>query len=92
MIIKLDEVIYDENKIEAIELNCPLTVALPSGASHSLMITKLKCSFQHPFWLTTNIYPIDKPAHPIILDIKRETLALAKLLITSTVYKKYPEP
>ena len=30
----LDEDIYDENKIEEIELNCPWTITVPSGASH----------------------------------------------------------
>ena len=64
----------------------------PSGASHVFVITKLRWSFEHPFWLTANIYPINKPAHPIILDVKRGTLAFAKLFITVTVYKKYPEP
>ena len=53
---------------------------------------KLRWSFQHPFWLTTNIYPIDRLAHPINLDMRRETLTFAKLFITSTVYKKYPKP
>ena len=56
------------------------------------MITKVRWSFQHPFWLTANIYPIDNPAKPIIFDIKREKLAFAKLRITLTVYKKNLEP
>ena len=56
------------------------------------MITKLRWSFQHPFWLKPNIYPIDKPAHPTILDIKKETLAFAKPFITLTVCKEDPEP
>ena len=56
------------------------------------MITKLRWSFQHPFWLKANIYPIENPAKPIILDVKGETLAFAKLFITLTIYKKYPEP
>ena len=86
------EEIYDEIKTEGIELNCSWTITVPSGASHDSTITKLRWSFQHPFWLKPNIYPIGKPAHPIILDIKRETLAFAKLFITLTVYKIYPEP
>ena len=56
------------------------------------MITELGWSFQHTFWLTANIYPIDKPAHPIIIDIKTETLAFRELFINLTVYKKHPEP
>ena len=88
----LDEDICGENKIEKIELNCPWTITVPLEASQDFMITKLEWSFQHPVWLTTNIYPIEKPAHPIILDIKRETFAFAKLFITLTLYKKYPEP
>ena len=92
MMFDLDENIYDEFKIEEIELNCPWTITVPSGASHDFMITKLRWSFQHPLWLTTNICPIDKTAYPIILDVKRETLAFAKLFITLTIYKKYPEP
>ena len=87
----LDEDIYDENKFEEIELNCPWTITVPSGTS-DFMITKLRWSFEHPFWLTASIYPIDNPAKPIILDIKRETLAFAKLFITLTLYKRYPEP
>ena len=89
---ELDEEFHDENKIEEIELNCPWTITLPSGESHDFMITKPRRSFQHPFWLTANIYPIDKPAHPIILDIKRETLAFVKFFIILTIYKKYPLP
>ena len=92
MMFDLDEDFYDENKIEEIELNCPWTITVPSGVSHGLVLTKLRWSFQYPFWLTTNIYPIDNPAKPIILDIKRETLAFAKPFITLTLYKKYPEP
>ena len=92
MMFNLDEDIYDENKIEEIELNCPWTITVPSGASHDFMITKLRWSFEHPFWLTASIYPIENPAKPIILDIKRETLAFAKLFITLTLYKQYPEP
>ena len=87
----LDEDIYDENKIEEIEFNCPWTINVPSGASHDFMITKLRWSFEHPFWLTASIYPIDNPAKPINLDIKRETLAFAELFITLTLYKRYPE-
>ena len=56
------------------------------------MITKLRWSFEHPFWLTASIYTIENPAQPIILDIKRETLAFAKFFITLTLYKRYPEP
>ena len=56
------------------------------------MITKPRWSFQHPFWLTTSIYPIDNPAQPIILNLKRKTLAFEKLIITLTIDKKYPEP
>ena len=81
----LDEDICVENKIEEIELNCPWTITVPSGASHDLMISKLRWSFQHPFWLTASIYPIDRRAEPIILDNKRETLAFAKLFITLTL-------
>ena len=91
MMFDLDEDIYDENKIEEIEFNCPWTITVPSGASHEFMITKLRWSFEHPFWLTASICPIDNPAKPIILDIKRETLAFAKLFITLTLYKRYPE-
>ena len=75
----LDEDISDENKTEEIELNCPWTKTVHSGAGHDFLITKIRWSFQHPFWLTANTYPIDKPAHPIILDIKRATLALQNL-------------
>ena len=92
MMFDLDEDIYDENKVEEIELNCPWITTVPSGASHHFMITKLRWSFQHPFWLTANIYPIGKPAYPIILDVKRETLVFTKLFITVTIYKRYPEP
>ena len=92
MMFDLDEDIYDENKIEEVELNCPWTITVPSGSSHDFMITKLRWSFEHPFWLTASIYPFDNPAKPIILDVKGETLAFAKLFITSTLYKKYPEP
>ena len=88
----LDENIYDENKIEEIELNCPWTITLPSGASHDFMITQIRWSFEHPFWLTASMYPIENPAKTIILDIKRETLAFAKLFITLTLYKQYLEP
>ena len=88
----LDEDVCDENKIEEIDLNCPWTITVPSGASHDFMITKLRWSFEYPFWLTTSIYPIENHAKPIILDNKRETLAFAKLFITLTLYKKYPEP
>ena len=92
MMFHLDEDIYDGNKIKEIELNCPWTITVPSGESHDFMITKLRWSFEHPVWLTASIYPIDNPTKPIILDIKRETLVFAKLFITLTVYKKYPEP
>ena len=88
----LDGDIYDENKIEEIELNCPWTRPIPSRACHDFLITKPRWSFEHPFWLTASIYPIDNPTKTIILDIKRETLAFAKLFITLTLYKKYPEP
>ena len=88
----LDEDIYDENKIEEIELNCPWIITVPSGANHDFLITKLRWSFEHPFWLTGSIYPIDNPVKPIILDIKRETLAFAKLFVTLTLYKRYLEP
>ena len=92
MMFDLDEDIYDKNKIEEIEFNCPWTINVPSGASHDFMITNLRWSFEHTFWLTASIYPIDNPAKPITLDITRETLAFAKLFITLTVYQKYPEP
>ena len=92
MMVDLDEDIYDENKIEEIDLNCPWTITVPSGASHDFMITKLKWSFEYPFWLTACIYPIENPAKLIILDIKREPLAFAKLFFTLTLNKKYPEP
>ena len=88
----LDDDIFDENKIEEMELNCPWTINVSSGASYDFMITKLRWSFQQPFWLTANIYPIEKPADPIISDIRREKSASAKLFITLTIYKKYPEP
>ena len=92
MMFDLDEDIYDENKIEEVELNCQWTITVPSGASHDFMITKLRWS-EHPYWLTASIYPIDSPAKPIILCIKRETLAFAKLFVTLTPYKRYhPEP
>ena len=78
----LDEDFYDENKIEGIELNCPWTITVPSGASHDFMITKLRWSFEHPFWLTANLYTIDNPAKPIVFDIKTEALAFAKIFIT----------
>ena len=90
--IDLDEDIYDENKIEEIELNCPWTITVPSGASDEFMIAKLRWSFDYPFWLIASIYPTDNPAKSIILDFKRETLAFAKLFITLTLYKEYPEP
>ena len=92
MMFDLDEDTYDEKKIEEIELNCPWTITVPPGASHDFMITKLRRSFEYPFWLTASIYPIENPAKPIILDNKRETLAFAKLLITLTLDKRYPEP
>ena len=88
----LDEDILKENKNEEIELNCPWTLTVPSGASHDFMLKKHRWSFQHLFCLTVSICPIDKPAHPITLDIKRETLSFVKLFITLTIYKKYPEP
>ena len=71
--LNLFEDFYDEKKIEEIELNCPWTITVPSGASHYFMITKLRWSFEHPFWLTASIYPFDNPAKPIILDIKRDS-------------------
>ena len=92
MMFDLDEDIYDENKIGEIELNCPWTITVPSGASHDFMITKLRWSFEYPFWLKASIYSIDNPAKPTILDIETETLAFAKLFITLTLYQKYPEP
>ena len=92
MMFDLDEDIYDENKIEEIELNCPWTITAPSGSSHDFMITKLRWPFDYPFWLTASIYPIEDPAKPIILDIERGSLAFAKLFITLILYKKYPEP
>ena len=79
MTFDLHEGIYDGNKIEELEFNRPWTITVPSGASHDFLITELRWSFRHPFWLTANIHPIDKPARPNILDIKRETLAFAKL-------------
>ena len=92
MTFDLDENIYDEKKIGEIELNCPWTITVPSGASHDFVTTKLRWSFEYPYWLTANIYPIENPAKPIIFDIKRETIAFAKLFITVTLYEKYPEP
>ena len=83
---------YDETKIEEIELNCSLTINVPLRAIHDFIITKLRWSFQHHIWITDNIHPIDDLAHPIILDIRRKTLALAKLSVSLTVYKMYPEP
>ena len=88
----LDEDIYDENKIEGIELNCPWTITVPSGASHDFMITEHRWSFEYPFWLTASIYPVENPAKPIILDVKGEPLAFAKLFNTLTLYKRYLEP
>ena len=76
MMFDLDDDIYNENKIEEIELNCPWTITVPSGASHDFMITKLRWSFEHPFCSTASIYPIDNPAKPINLDIKEKLLPL----------------
>ena len=92
MMFDLDEDIYNENKIEEIELKGPWTITIPSTASDDFMITKFRWSFENPFWLTASIYPIDNPAKPIIPDIKRKTLAFAKRSITLTLYKKYHEP
>ena len=92
MMFDLDDDIYDEKKIEETELICPWTTTVPSGASHDFMITKLRWSLEYPFWLIASIYPIENPAKPIILDIKSQTLAFAKLFITLTVYQKYREP
>ena len=86
-----DQDICDENKFEERELNCARTITVSSGASYDFMITKNRWWFQDAFWLTASIYPIDDSAHAIILDIKKQTLAFAKLFITLTVYKKYPE-
>ena len=58
----IDKDIYDENEIHEIDINCPWTITVPSGATHDFMIKNLRWSFQHPFWLTANIYPIDNPA------------------------------
>ena len=92
MMFDLDEDVYDKNKIEEIELNCPWTITVPSGARHNFMITKLRWSFEHLFWLTASIYSIDNPAKPLILDIKRECLAFVNFFIILTLYKKYLEP
>ena len=92
MMFDLNEDIYHESKIEEIELNCPWTISVPSRACHDFLITKNEWSFQHTFRLTASIYPFDSPAHPIILPIKRKTLAFAKLCITWTVYKTFSEP
>ena len=92
MVFELDEDVYDGGKSEEIELNCPWTITVPSGASHDFMITKLRWSFEHSFWLTAKIYPFDNSAQSITLDIKREKPAFAKLFITLSIYKKYPEP
>ena len=92
MMFDLDEDLYDENKIEQIELNCQWTITVSSGASHDFMIIKLRWSFDYPFWLPASIYPIENPPKPIIFDIERETLAFAKLFITLILYKNYPEP
>ena len=92
MMSDLDEEIYDENKTQELKLNCPWTISVPSGASHEFKITNFRWSFQRLFWLTANVYAIDKPAHPFIHDIKRETLAFATLFITLTIYESYPEP
>ena len=91
MMCDLHEDFYDGDKNDEREVNCPCTITVPSGASHDFVITKLRWSFKRSFWLTANLYLIDKPAHPIIPDIKRETLALVKLFLTLTVYKMYPE-
>ena len=80
----LDEVTYDENKIDEIELNCTWTITVPSGASHDSLITRLRWLFQHPFWLTANICHTDNPAKPINLNIKRKTPAFAKIFIILT--------
>ena len=55
------------------------------------MITKIRRSFPHPFWLTAGFYPIGFPTHRIFLDIERETLACANCFMTLTVYKRYPD-
>ena len=34
------EDIYDGNKIEEIQLNCPWTITVPSGTNHDYKITK----------------------------------------------------
>ena len=76
MMFGLDEDIYNENKIEKIELNCPLIITVPSGASHDLMLTKLIWSFEYSFWLTASFYPIDNPVKQIILENKKKLLLL----------------
>ena len=92
MMFDPDEDVYDDNKNEETELKCPWTIYVPLGTSHDFLITKTRWSSQHLFWLTNSIYPIDNPPHPIILDIRRETLAFEKLFTTLTVYKKYTGP
>ena len=74
MMFDLDEDIYDENKIEKIELNCPWTITVPSGASHDFMITKLRWSFENPFWLTASIYPIKNPLNQSSLILNEKPL------------------
>ena len=80
MMFDLDEDNYDESKIEEIELNWPWTLTGPLGANHNFVTKKPRWSFQRPFWLTVNFYPVDKPAHPIGLDKKMKTLVFAKTL------------
>ena len=92
MVFGLDEDVHDGNEIEKIEINCPWTIYEPSGTSHDFMVTNFRWSLPHSFWLTASIYPVYKPAHPTVLNIKRETLAFAKLFIILTVCKKYLEP
>ena len=69
-----------------------MNITVPTRASHDFMMTKIGWSSQHPFRLTASVYPIDNPAHPIILDIKREMLDFSQLFVTLVVYEKYPEP
>ena len=76
MMLKLDEELYDENKIEAIEFNCPWTITVPSGASHDFMTTKLKWSFEQPFWFTANINPTDNPPNRSSLILKEKHVSL----------------
>ena len=76
MMFDLDKDIDDENKIEEIELNCPWTITVPSGASHDFMITKLRWSFEHPFGLQLVFILLTTPLNQSSLILKEKLLPL----------------